>query len=221
MMDKPIIFSAPMIRALLVGRKTMTRRIMKGITTADAVEYGRPYQQSDDGVWRPIPSRYAVGDRLWVRETVRADELEDGSDGVRYVADGAWRIIENTEAASDRWVELNHYRGRRGATVPSIRMPRWCSRLTLVVTDVKVERIQNISEEDAIAEGVRALDGQLAGCFVVDGSTAMSGTTARECFFRLWNSIHGTGSWDKNPFVVAPTFEVHHCNIDRLTKVAA
>jgi hypothetical protein len=218
-----------MIRALLAGTKIQTRRVLKpqpsGIGMA--VWFG-------EGTWLLTPESnrcsvdfkappYAPGDRLWVREACRAEELSrtrlevhdelDGADGVRYLADDEWRRIENTLAASDAWGALYYYRGRGtdgiGNKVPSIHMPRWASRLTLHVTNVRVQRLQEISEEDAVAEGCRA------GHVIDDISGIAEGWWARTEFRELWNSLHGPDAWDANPWVVAISFTVERANIDQ------
>lgn len=205
MSERPILMSAPMVRAILAGRKTMTRRVIKPLTA--------------------YVSRIDVGDRLWVRETCRAEELPDGHDGVRYIADDAWSPIENTQQASDAWVALNHYRhsvnGKRGQTVPPIHMPRWASRITLTVKEVKVERLQDIGEEDAEAEGARyfpdiPLDplhrrfpSQADRWSMEDPKTTGDCLgDARFAFANFWLKLHGQGaaSWDANPWVTAVRF---------------
>lgn len=201
-MERPILFSAPMVRAILECRKTQTRRVIK------------PVQPRDDGMWPagrdPVPDcLYGhPGDRLWVREACRAEELTaeaaiidefvncddepiEGLDGVRYLADNHFEPIENTSEAADAWGELNAYRGKRGATVPPIHMPRWASRITLEITDVRVQRVQDISEADALAEGCRS---------AIKHSAA---------FADIWDSINakrGFG-WNANPWVWALTFK--------------
>jgi hypothetical protein len=251
MADRPIIFSAPMVRALLEGRKTQTRRVLsikgrKGFFQfgkSDLPDYDWTFRRADhvwedwrhDQLLRKL--RYAPGDRLWVREACRAEELRrpptmrpttrkeravysrtqtevldemDGRDGVRFAADDEWRIIENTLRASDLWSGLYHYRGRGekgiGNPVPSIHMPRWASRLTLILNDVRVQRLQEISEEDAVAEGGDAVQARM---YPELG-------TCRHWFSDLWNSLHGPDAWDANPWVCALTFAVHKCNIDQM-----
>ena len=186
MKERPIIFSAPMVRAILAGAKTQTRRIVKPLhmATVDAEQfpilalcpYGSP------------------GDRLWVRETCRAEAIDDeGLCGVRYVADGQFMPIANTREASDRWVQLYSYRGMEGATVPPIHMPRWASRITLEIADVRVERLQDISGMDAKREGV-----SVPAYIPKDGADL---DYARRGFRRLWEEIHGGGAWEKTPWV--------------------
>lgn len=235
MADLPIIFFAPMVRALLDCRKTMTRRILKPQPERAIGGDGNELPISllhIDGEPRPRITigrvitrqkiRYSVGDRLWVRENLCAmrnwglwhDAGPIPAQG-RFLDD----VDERGEIILDRYGPTE---ATDSARVPSIHMPRWASRLTLLVTAIKIERLQDISEEDAIKEGVSRLDGKFAGCFIVDGvGEAISGTTAAECFRRLWSKLHDAGSWAANPYVVALTFSVHRCNIDALGKEAA
>ena len=190
MKERPIIFSAPMVRAILAGRKTQTRRIVspRHMATVGAEQF-------------PILAMCpygSPGDRLWVRETCRAEAMDDeGLCGVRYVADGQFMPIANTREASYRWVQLYWYRGMEGATVPPIHMPRWASRITLEISDVRVERLQDISEADAKAEGVSMPDGT---------PTPPDFWSYQQEFRLVWEQIHGGGSWEKNPFVWVVTF---------------
>lgn len=216
--EKPILFSGPMVRAILEGRKTQTRRIIKP---------GRGLWESDGGELRPIPQG-KPGTRLWVRERCRAVESEDGSDRVEYEADGAQIEIANTDEAARNWLDLAHYRNpgrdakKRGLWVNSIHMPRWASRITLKVKAIKVERLKDISEEDAKAEGLWSYD--MDDC---DGDPRLDGRLCRETYWHwhkdieegdgysgpimayrcLWESINGPKSWDLNPWVTATTFE--------------
>jgi hypothetical protein len=256
MADKGIIFSAPMVRALLDGRKTQTRRIIKPCPWTDDREppYVAPYAEGARAVWcddfdcsvRSLPFP-AVGDRLYVREACRAEELQrpqgtrpatrqerarfkrtevvtcdelDGADGIRYLADDAWAKIENTREAGDAWLELFHYgkgpadrMAGLGKGVPSIHMPRWASRLTLLVTDVRVQRVAEISEADARAEGLE----WVAPTYGVSGLAASWSGDPRESFRALWNSLHTKPGerWEDNPWVCAVSFTVRHGNIDR------
>ncbi len=124
-----------------------------------------------------------------MRETFRCEELEPyGEDGVRFRADGVFRGIENSQEASEKWMEA--YR-EGGKWRPSIFMPRWASRITLEVVNVRVERLQDISEVDALAEGI-----DLPG--------------AKLQYRTLWENINaGRGfGWDVNPWVWVVEFKV-------------
>ena len=182
MTDRPILFSAPMIRALLDGRKTQTRRILKP----------QPLMGYTPDVTASKGVRFAKGDRLWVRETFSFDHRWTGlpprdvqwEEPVWYWADG--------DPTDGDWTKPK----------PGIHMPRWASRLTLTVTDVRAQRLQEISEADAIAEGAPAvISGQ-----GVDGPVK----THRTGFVGIWNKING--NWLDNPWVVAITFVVEQRN---------
>lgn len=205
MTERPILFSAPMIRAILKGRKSQTRRLIKRRDRVSLFHDGWTdgyIMDSGNAEWRQKEVAYAVGDRLWVREACFAQSSPDG-EGVAYPADSSWRIIDHTKEATEKWLDLLYYRrrnddgceGSTGKLVPPIHMPRWASRITLKVTEVKVERLQDISEQDALAEGCRHHHDP-------DGD----GQNVIEQFSYLWQSIHGPGSWEANPWVVALTF---------------
>jgi hypothetical protein len=194
--ERPILFSVPMVRAVLDGRKTQTRRVVKapkwweGMThyctgNVDENSLTRTHMAlCDKGAsnWAFCPYG-APGDRLWVREAWRTEErASDLVDGVRFRADDAFLAIEPTEAAVDLWMEAAHFkadlskaspvcgkvrvavRKKRGREWrPSIHMPRWASRITLEITEVRVEQLQEISEADAIAEGLEVQLGDGTG----------------------------------------------------------
>ena len=225
MADRPIIFSGGMVKALLAGNKTQTRRILKKQDWPEGVVRQHPHQTAG------VP--YAVGDRLWVRESVRADELATGQDGIRYLADEAWLPIENSREAADRWVALNHYgstaeRPCRGRKVPSIHMPRTASRLTLVVGQVSVERLLDITEEAAQAEGVCHFVEQHEGSGSWEGLSSADRAllvgqiygSSRRAFQHLWETLHGTKAWEDNPWIAATSFAVTPANIDSLPEQA-
>lgn len=218
MTERPILFSAPMVRALLDGTKTQTRRVVKFAEVLD-------FEKGADGSWHVrtaggitrVRCPYGVpGDLLWVRENFSAEELDNGNDGLRYPADKAWMPIDGTAEAAERWVHVFHYdqkRRPRGSEIPSIHMPRWASRLTLQITDVRLERLNDCSEDDALAEGVCWSDQWQA--FVVPGVEhpnkdfpVLSRATAREMYAALWDTINGSGEWLANPWVWAVSFEV-------------
>jgi hypothetical protein len=207
MTDRPIIFSAPMVRALLDGSKTQTRRLAWKYTTNDPVT-GKAYGLTASP-WQAVQP----GDRLWVREACRA--TQDGAvAAVEYRAAtdeefGDTRWIENTEAASQAWCALYAYRqaGRDGvgAWVPSIHMPRWASRLTLTVTAVRVEPLWAMTEADAIAEGVTPSAQNRSGHPLTPHLAAFSD---------LWLQLHDYTVWASNPEVAVISFDVAHRNID-------
>ena len=228
MADRPIIFSAPMVRALLEGQKTQTRRIIQQ-PDMDGGERWVKYPSgwvlsvnAEDEYRRRIP--YAPGDRLWVREAFigpYAYEVNEypprdwGNKPIWFPADGP---------APEKHAGQFWHRAR-----PSIHMPRWASRLTLTVTDVRVQRLQDISEADAIAEGIVPVTRRfppLQGCLnqlrertMYEWSGGWS-VRAADAYAALWNSLHGPGAWDANPWVVALTFTVQRGNIDQLPGVA-
>jgi hypothetical protein len=205
MTEKPILFSAPMVRAILDGRKSQTRRIIKPqpvgpvfiATDPKTPRYCLPYNETLTMGGLAMRCPYGQpGDRLWVRETCRAEELPSGLDGVRYLADDCFIPIENTEAASDAWLSLAAYRQRLSGhhkcrKMPAIHMPRWASRITLEITGIRMERLQDISESDALAEGIDPK-------FPPDEQVA---NAARMRYADIWESINSPGSWAANPWV--------------------
>ena len=214
MTERPILFSAPMVRALLNGTKTQTRRAVKSIALARGEARGvrvapNAFCYLDfDGVpglsWRPFggsptvpypPEKVvaacpygAPGDRLWVRETWRTERRFDS---VAPKAVPPRSLIQHAEEEP----EPNH--GVYGKTRPSIFMLRWASRITLEVTRIRVERLQAITEADAIAEGV---DLKSEAWPDTPGAIPISlkPTFAYEL---LWKSINGADSWKSNPWV--------------------
>lgn len=237
--ERPIIFSAPMVRAILAGRKTQTRRVMK----PQPSEGWEPHAYDDlhkmvDGEfvfrneepvvvgWGPVDeegyeghrSPYGrPGDRLWVRETWKPVEVDvrtgdkpwqvkHGVDGILYKANNFFIPIENTPEAGEAWGEAYHPRGE--VWRPSIHMPRWASRLTLEVVDVRVERLQAISEEDARAEGIT--DGGCLNCGNPEPCECPYPTPdARDAFIGLWDSLNAKRghAWDANPWVWVVEFK--------------
>ena len=238
MTDRPIIFNGAMVNALLNGRKSMTRRVLKPWPGAQAkwltmetlhraptcylcevgghlgVQMQHPLagQAGNDAMsplgWVRLP--YAPGDRLWVRETFAT---WDG---------GARDLAYRADTSGSEWSDLLHDR-RHGApwrVRPSIHMPRWASRLTLTVTDVRVQRLNSLTDDDAIAEGIQPQHVQTArqGSAVLgwgyDGLDGYGPGTPKAAFSLLWNTIHGPDAWDANPWVCAISFTVEQRNID-------
>lgn len=227
MTEKPILFSAPMVRAILAGQKAQTRRAVKG-NPVEMVRLMRKIKALD-GYDEPtgefgfcethsrvinkhVKCPYGQpGDRLWVRETWCPANSDDGpvvlykaDTGRRYLVDESYPVdYDKFPAGKGAWTAWagDVESGSDKAYRPSIFMPRWASRITLKVTNVRVQRLQDISEEDAKAEGVVEAPG---GWW--SAAEGQSGTTARAAFGILWDSINGT--WDANPWVYAITFSV-------------
>lgn len=229
MTARSIIFTAPMIRALLAGEKTQTRRIVKPqpapfvqhtpdrhptTRTAPYIDAycgerrteWNPRGMGRDWHWWTADNRCGEkvascpygqpGDLLWVRETCNGNS----SSTLRYRA---------TDGEELRWR-------------PSIHMPRWASRLTLRITDVRVQRLQEISEADARAEGVKRSQRAVSPSRAVSAYwDYLRGEpnyhTAGDSFASLWESINGPDSWAANPWVWALTFDVIRKNVDVVT----
>lgn len=189
MTDRPIIFSAPMVNALLAGRKSQTRRVLKPLPRRTIF-----FDAKAAGLDQFQEPPYAPGDRLYVREAI--DKASD-RDGVFYRADYE---AQHGDATGLGWR-------------PSIHMPRWASRLTLTVTEVRVQRLQEISAGDSIAEGVECETCTAMGQSACHGRGCFASIDA---YRTLWNSLHGPDAWDANPWVVALTFNVKRGNIDQI-----
>lgn len=215
MKERPILFSGPMVCALLAGTKTQTRRVVKvGFCGFDGKRMSADhdsdlFRRETDGALclQVSPNEFKVlmcpygqpGDRLWVREawsanTAHPELLVPGESGghlrnplITYLADGAARQCH------EKLFNVAFGKGR-----PSIHMPRWASRLTLEITDVRVERLRDISDADIQREGV------LWGDYEDQHSERME---QREAFEALWESINGSGSWEANPWVWVVEFK--------------
>lgn len=216
--ERPILFSAPMVRAILEGRKTQTRRIVKPAhvedfdfigggpngepATRDSIwlQYGPLTEDNGDTTepqWLVSGTEYpeegscplgqlygAVGDRLWVRETHSVSTIDPM--GVWYWADGNPSLGDWTKPR------------------PSIHMPRWASRITLEITGLRVQRLHEISEADAIAEGIHEFklpNGSVYG-YSPHGTPGYACTDDPvSAYAFLWEKINGAESWDANPWV--------------------
>lgn len=235
MADRPIIFSAPMVRALLAGRKTQTRRLVtpgtcevlgSRVTAKNPAWAGLKFDRAEarsrcpmtgvarshlgvpwvhpedeakgmeaDAIYRVDPV-IQPGDRLWVKETWC------------HTGEGVWSARDSHTALGGHVI----YRADDDGRDPGIKwfsslfLPRTRSRLTLLVTDVRVERLNDISEADAKAEGVQPI------CDHGVGNQHLHSIA----FQQLWCSLHGDGAWIANPWVVAITFKVVRANIDAL-----
>lgn len=219
MKDKPILFSGEMVKAILDGRKTQTRRVMQ---PQPPLHWKRMDMETMIGKgWR---REYAVGWRLWVRESAYialpnfsdGGNVKDDQGRLRTVGWAANMSVDTVRAATDYGVKKT----------PSIHMPRWASRITLEVTAVRVERVQDITEQDAIAEGIaNNCEGNwqtCPGCYRLDRCLAegeylhygrdkddFPAANARESFQSLWDKINARRgySWESNPYVWVVEFK--------------
>jgi len=202
--ERPILMSGPMVRAILEGRKTQTRRVAKHPLAVAAKRIHSYHGQTEFDCVLPdetggiIHCPYGVpGDRLWVRETFQPLYAEGYNDQTtnwetgegyapNYAADGS--LVDYVDADGNVIDKCT----------PSIHMPRWASRITMEIEAVRVERLIEISEDDAMAEGVVYRD----SCwFATDDPKALPWMTASGAYRELWESINGSGSWDADPWV--------------------
>lgn len=229
MKDIPIIFSGPMVRALLDGRKTMTRRLAwrseTDVKKMDFICDGEkpnplsrlakhmPVQMAGAYWLRPSPwLSVKPGDRLWVRETwaVDAPDLETARAAHEDMMQGGnsygpYYLVGEVSPDTLKWRSPIH-------------TPRWASRLTLIITATKIQRLRLIGEDDVRDEGVIG-----SGPWWVEGLKAATYTTysAKEAFKNLWTRLHGTDAWKADPEVVALRFRVVKANIDAAEARAA
>jgi len=194
MKERPILFKGPLVRAILSGQKTVTRRLLK-------MPHGF-WETSATGELVPIPANCPYGqpgDRLWVRETFGLQ--------VRHYGGGAGEHIvyraTNPDAIYCKSAEGQEYPVK---WKPSIHMPRHSSRILLEITDVRVERLQDITEEQARAEGIT--DGGCNNCGNHEPCGCDCPTpSAVDSFYYLWNGINGAGAWEANPWVWVVEFK--------------
>lgn len=247
MVDRGIIFSAPMVRALLAGRKTQTRRVLTAGVAAFGSATKEYWRHGDfakawpdagigaggylqvpahpgycpvcdemgwDGTVHRLHPHVRIADRLYVRESWRVGY---GHDGYREDLGRCAKPSEYDPAITPVEYLADGTRELGGRSWPSIFLPRWASRIWLGVTDVRVQRLQEISEADAIAEGIieyEPTEEDPAEFSYVDGGDIWNNATS--AYATLWDSLHtepGT-RWEDNPWIVATSFTVHHGNID-------
>lgn len=182
MTEHGILFTAPMVRAILEGRKTQTRRLVK-LNVSGRVWRGKlSWHIEDRNALRAC--RYgAPGDLLWVRETFRECPQDQDGNCIEYRADRPEYRKRDDDPSAIPWT-------------PSTYMPRWASRITLKITGVRVERLQEISDADAAAEGVEPHE-----------PAAPYGAAHITPYSMLWNAINGADSWAANPWVWVVSFE--------------
>ena len=224
MKERPILFSAPMVRALLDGSKTQTRRALK----VRCQEIGErddgsrwPWSEHPDTAsdhWHACPYGQA-GERLWVRETWYCDDyrLQSGP----YLKPEEMDVEEARQSGMLAYAAdgTTPYEADQPVWKPSIHMPRWASRILLEIVSVRVERLKECSEVDAIAEGATHIRSQawdrehfpawryLFEEAVAAGTKPPIGPSPAQAYEKLWESINGAGSWDANPWVWVVEFK--------------
>ncbi|WP_338659038.1 hypothetical protein [Yersinia intermedia] len=227
MNEKPILFNAEMVNAILSGRKTQTRRIMKVqpeypelglrriIESTNSDDIGKYFWSQSDacGINKTRSKAFPcplgqVGDQLWVREAFAT--------GLCTESTLAYRATHKTEDLEEGWGETIKW-------TPSIHMPRWASRINLLITGVRVERLNDISEQDAMAEGITAKEVIIEARYEGGGHVEITAErfffvggddegyeSAEEAFAELWDSIYGQKegeNWQANPWVWVINFE--------------
>ena len=240
MKERPILFNGAMVRAILEGRKTQTRRIVKtrippdaprsiGAHSLDADDGGGFGFFDDNGDVHRAP--YQPGDLLWVRESCDLLKYCDSDDihypthnGVVSQSITRWIPADLVDDELIKQYPMVIYKGQQKPDLPndlkyhptpSIHMPRWASRITLKVTSVRVERLNEITEDDAKAEGASWTDygknryGQQQRGWSHRGAKHSDQCllTAKTSFWNLWESVYGEGSWSANPWVWVIEFE--------------
>jgi hypothetical protein len=213
-MEKPILFSGAMVCAILDGRKTQTRRVIKKNAAGRAQLAGHNWHLGDPNAVLACPYGQK-GDALWVREIWRPLVDAELLDCIEYKADDKRLKPQGlTEEEGHHFdnmcenIEVTHGKVCRQKWKPSIFMPRWASRIALKITDVRVKRVQEISEQDASAEGVES-------ALIAEGETGAGPCQQYsyiQSFGELWDLINakrGYG-WNTNPWVWSITFEMFH-----------
>lgn len=233
MKETPLLFKAEMVRAILEHRKTQTRRVVKG-AWHEPGGYLQSEPEGDEGEWwfscSKVPASFVTkcpygspGDRIWVKETWKphcegpiSEEFPLGT-CVKYKADGKCVKPETWTHNQGYWCESQEETTRWR---PSIFMPRWASRITLEVVSVRVERLQDITEDDAIAEGILPFKLVAANGTTILWGVAREqsehGSTARVGYEILWDSINigkaASGgkhaAWSTNPWVWVVSFKL-------------
>lgn len=228
--EVPILFSAEMVKAIRAGRKTQTRRVLKPQPPEWIVkvrDIHPPSQDDETGewgqvetiwkyrggehpepmeeVWRPLRLRWKVGDHLWVRERwsgLRVFQDTKPSERVSFVADGTPYLRDQIWY----WADGDPPDGDWEKPRAGMFMPRWASRITLLVTEVGVERLHAITEDGARREGIT--DGGCLTCGEPEPCHCSAPQpSARDAFASIWQKINGVDSWNANPWVAPVTFE--------------
>lgn len=225
--ERPILFSGPMVKAILDGRKTQTRRIVKpqppdsidelhgnelrkrapyAIQNNDGNDCGWGFQDEDNNYNCPYGK---IGERLWVREKCWSDGRY-----VYYPADCGHKSFTVSDESNERLEKLYRYGSQFRQIVPSIHMPRWACRIVLEIEKIRVERLHEITNADCVAEGIEPLGDERITARISSGFEALPEpirvqagkfdskySTVRGLFSGIWQQIHGVESWVANPWV--------------------
>jgi hypothetical protein len=204
MKERPILFSAEMVRAVLEPRKTQTRRIIKP-------QFDKLIQKGTHGAHIAIEVQPGYGfikcpygkpgDRLWVREAWHTYKcLDHQPPRMTGTKSAFWYSADNgTKNMFGAKAEI------KGKKRPSIHMPRWASRINLEIIDIRVERVQDISHEDAISEGVSFLNNR---CTIIKPCRDRHQLTAMQhAFYYIWELLHGPDAWERNDWVWVVEFK--------------
>ena len=205
MKSRPMLFSASMVRALLDGSKTQTRRVLNQATgpslSVDCSETGQATLSwlFGDGPGHPVMEQLKFvqcpygqpGDQLWVRENFSGPHCMEKTADSPAFPPSQWP----KESPIWYWADDEPTYGDWTRPRPSIHMPRWASRITLEITRVRVERLQDISEADAQTEGCETV------CMTPTGDDNGSAIYGPDGYAALWESINGAGAWAANPWV--------------------
>ena len=205
MKERPILFSGPMVRALLDGNKTQTRRVVNGLhpdcasVRAIRNEYGEidwKFYDQFDRLTQAARCPYGKpGDRLWVREAWRTSKVADELKPSQLVGGSCspiWYEAQN---------EVPFHPSDFGKLRPSMFMPRWGSRIMLEITGVRVERLQDISDDDCLAEGIAQVVRERLPSIQQCGEYDAIDVDPVAEYRALWETINGSGAWDVNPWV--------------------
>jgi hypothetical protein len=215
MKDRGMIFNAEMVRALLNGNKTQTRRPLKNQPIIDMPLSKGPMIRIGSAKYESFnPMRMIrrcpfgqVGDRIWVRETWMPDAPRNGEWPDYEFYGGGMRplsLIPNEYRNHHNCIYRASWDDELTGWKPSIHMPRWASRITLEITDVRVERLQDISASDAISEGLTHIDYE-GDSWGFSGGNPTGYGSATGAYQALWNSLYG--NWNDNPWVWAIRFK--------------
>lgn len=220
MKERPIIFSGPMVRAILEGRKTQTRRVVKPqppkfIETGDGASAVLGWHEWGEVLGGP---GWAIGAKWGMKPWRDGPKCPLGKPGELLWVRETWRLYDSsTECACYDYCTCSRFHGKpiykasqydlEGPWRSPVSMPRWASRITLEITDVRVERLNDISEEDARAEGI--IDGGCENCGCSEPCGCPNPNPLPiDGFIDSWETIHGDGSWYENPWVWVYTFKM-------------